>query len=124
MDRDLYGGIFERKNTFRIMNLFSHIGSFFGSFTRPYPARDWFAALLTVFFFFLALAFYGVYAYFSIETGAFLKNADSGAPSAIKVSKNDIETVVGAYRARAAAWSAHTLPAPQVTDPSGAVSKK
>ena len=98
------------------MNTFSHVGSFFRSFARPYPARDWFVALIAIFFIFLALAFYGVYVYFGIETGALFGSGASGKP-AITITTADLQNIVDAYNARAVNWSAHNIPAGTVTDP-------
>ena len=95
---------------------FSHIGSFFRSFLRPYPARDWFVVLVVAFFMFLAFAFYGVYVYFGIETGALFASGPNIKP-AITITVADLTDTVGAYQNRTANWSAHTVAVPNVTDP-------
>ncbi|MDE2079157.1 MAG: hypothetical protein KGI73_02105 [Patescibacteria group bacterium] len=99
------------------MNTFSHLSSFLRSFLKPYPARDWFIALVAVFFIFLGFAFYGVYVYFGIETGA-LFAVTGGTKPAITITTADIQNVVDAYNVRVVNWNAGNIPVPDVTDPS------
>jgi hypothetical protein len=99
------------------MSIFSHIGAFLRSFSRPFPARDWFVALIAAFFVFFAFCAYGVYLYVAIDSGAVFDAAGASNAQVIPVSKSDITDTVSVYRTRSAAWNAHALPAPAVADP-------
>lgn len=99
------------------MKLPPHLAEFFRALARPYPSRDWLIALIALFFLFLALAFYGVYLYFGVETGSLLGSTNANPASVIKVTKADIQNVVAAYNARIVNWNAHNISAPNVADP-------
>jgi hypothetical protein len=99
------------------MSVFSHIGMFFRSFTRPFPARDWFVALVLAFFIFFAFSAYGVYLYVAIDSGAVFDNRNASSAEVIPVKTGDLNDVLSTYRTRSAAWTAHALPEPPVSDP-------
>ena len=93
------------------------LNSFLASLTRPYPARDWFAALIVVFIAFLGSVFYAGYLLIGIQTGGAIHATPSEQQSQPSVTKGDIQKVLETYRARRVNYEAHNLPIQPLKDP-------
>jgi hypothetical protein len=95
----------------------AHLKEFLHSLTHPYPARDWFIALVVSFFLFFAFASYGMYLYTEVSSGDAFKTDEGASAPVITVSQNDIESLLTTYRSRITNWNAHNIPTPTVVDP-------
>ncbi|MEK9176866.1 MAG: hypothetical protein AAB923_01075 [Patescibacteria group bacterium] len=98
-------------------NILTRVRSFFASFTRPYPARDWFIVLIAVIAVFLGSVLFAGYLLYGIRSGGIIDALVPEAPPQPSITKTSITEIVEMYRARRVNFEAHNLPILPLKDP-------
>ena len=80
--------------------MMSTIEKFFVSLLTPYPARDWFIALVLLFLLFLGLVGYAGYIFWDIKTGTVAPENQEVKTALPNVSRGDVGRMLEAYRTR------------------------
>ena len=99
--------------------MLTHIRRFFEAIGRPYPARDWFVALIFLAFALLLFTLFASYLFFGIESGSIINPPATSLPSAKALTRGDIQKTLEIYRARKLNYDANNFPSTPLTDPSG-----
>lgn len=100
------------------MKYLTHAKNFFISLLSPYPARDWYGAVVVTIVVTLVLIGLSVYLFFGIRSGFIIVPAETAQTQAPSVSREALQDTVETYSQRATNFEAESYPTPDVSDPS------
>lgn len=90
---------------------------FFQSFSRPFPARDWFVVSLVGLLVFVGGAAIAAQLFWGAQTGSIIAASADVPRAPIPVSRDAIVKVVEIYQSRATNYQNKTFPSVTLSDP-------
>jgi hypothetical protein len=99
------------------MKYLAKIIGFFKTLGRPFPVRDWYITLSVAGILSLALIALSVYLFIGIQSGIIIAPKGGEQAPTINVSRENLNSTLEKYNARALNFEVGNYPVPNVGDP-------